>query len=251
MRLLVGKSALVTGGTAGIGKAIALLLVQNGASVSIWGTNRERAEQTVREMEAAKIDPNQKVQMQLVDVAKTADVEQAIGLLLTAFGKVDILVNNAGITRDNLLMKMSEEDWDDVLATNLKSVYNTCRALCRPMMKARGGSIINISSVIGLTGNAGQVNYASSKAGMIAFTKSLAKELASRNVRVNSVAPGYIETQMTESLPPAVKEAILSKIPLGRIGQPSDIAQAVLFLSSDLSGYITGQVLTVDGGMVI
>lgn len=251
MRLLVGKSALITGGTAGIGKAIALLFVQNGANVSIWGTNRERAEQTVQELEAAKIDSNQKIQMQLVNVAKTADVEQAIGSLLTAFGKVDILVNNAGITRDNLLMKMSEEDWDEVLATNLKSVYNTCRALCRSMMKARSGSIINISSVIGLTGNAGQVNYASSKAGMIAFTKSLAKELASRNVRVNSVAPGYIETQMTESLPPAVKEAILSKIPLGRIGQPSDIAQAVLFLGSDLSGYITGQVLTVDGGMVI
>jgi 3-oxoacyl-[acyl-carrier protein] reductase len=251
MQLLKGKSALVTGGTAGIGKAIALLYARHGADVMIFGTNRERAEAVVKEMEDLRTDPNQKVGFVLVDVSKTKEVDQAIQEILGKWGKIDVLVNNAGITRDNLLMKMSEEDWDQVLNINLKSVYNTCRALTRPMMKARSGAIINISSVIGLTGNAGQVNYAASKSGMIGFTKSLAKELASRNVRANCVAPGYIETQMTESLPPPIKEAILTKIPLGRIGQPSDIAQAALFLASDLSGYITGQVLTVDGGMVI
>jgi len=249
--LLKGKSALITGGTAGIGKAIACLYAKHGADVAILGTNRERAEAAVKEIEAAKADSSQKVVYFLIDVSKTKEVDQVVSELLAAWSKIDILVNNAGITKDNLLMKMSEEDWDQVLAVNLKSVYNTCRALSRPMMKARSGAIINISSVIGLTGNAGQVNYAASKSGMIGFTKSLAKELASRNVRANCVAPGYIETQMTEVLPPAVKEAVLAKIPLGHIGKPNDIANAALFLASELSGYITGQVLTVDGGMVI
>ncbi|HEX2582905.1 MAG TPA: 3-oxoacyl-ACP reductase FabG [Chlamydiales bacterium] len=249
--LLKGKTALITGGTAGIGKAIACLYAEQGADVAILGTNPSRAEQAVREIEAMKADPSQKVLSFLLDVSKTKEVDAVVQTLLAAWGKIDILVNNAGITKDNLLMKMSEEDWDQVLAVNLKSVYNTCRALSRPMMKARSGAIINISSVIGLTGNAGQVNYAASKSGMIGFTKSLAKELASRNVRANCVAPGYIETQMTEVLPPAVKEAVLAKIPLGRIGQPNEIAQAVLFLGSDLSSYITGQVLAVDGGMVM
>jgi 3-oxoacyl-[acyl-carrier protein] reductase len=249
--LLVGKSALITGGTAGIGKAIATLYAQQGADVAIFGTNQERAEQAVRDIETVKMAPEQKITHFLVDVSKTKEVEQAIQKLLTSWGKIDILVNNAGITKDNLLMKMSEEDWDHVLDVNLKSVYNTCRALTRPMMKARSGTIINISSVIGLTGNAGQVNYSASKSGMIGFTKSLAKELASRNVRANCVAPGYIETQMTEVLPPAVKEAVLAKIPLSRIGKPNDIAYAALFLGCDLSSYITGQVLTVDGGMVM
>lgn len=251
MQLLKGKSALITGGTAGIGKAIACLYAKNGANVVIFGTNRERAERAVQEIEAARLESTQKVLSVLVDVSKSKEVDQAIQEILTNWGKIDILVNNAGITRDNLLMKMSEEDWDQVLNTNLKSIYNTCRALTRPMMKARSGTIINISSVIGLTGNAGQVNYAASKSGMIGFTKSLAKELASRNVRANCVAPGYIETQMTEVLSPSIKEAILTKIPLGRIGNTSDIAAAALFLASDLSGYITGQVLTVDGGMVM
>lgn len=251
MQLLKGKSALITGGTAGIGKAIACLYAKNGADVVIFGTNRERAERAVQEIEAARLESTQKVLSVLVDVSKSKEVDQAIQEILTNWGKIDILVNNAGITRDNLLMKMSEEDWDQVLNTNLKSIYNTCRALTRPMMKARSGTIINISSVIGLTGNAGQVNYAASKSGMIGFTKSLAKELASRNVRANCVAPGYIETQMTEVLSPSIKEAILTKIPLGRIGNTSDIAAAALFLASDLSGYITGQVLTVDGGMVM
>lgn len=251
MQLLKGKSAIVTGGTAGIGKAIAVLFVEQGADVAIFGTNSERAAQAVQEMEAARIHPEQKIQSYLVNVAQLKEVEETIQKILTSFGKVDILVNNAGITRDNLLMRMSEEDWDQVMQVNLKSVYNTCRSLARSMMKAKSGSIINISSVIGLTGNAGQVNYAASKAGMIGFTKSLAKELSSRGVRANCVAPGYIETQMTEALPAQVKEGILTKIPLGRIGRPRDIAQAVLFLASDMSSYVTGQVLAVDGGMVM
>lgn len=251
MQLLKGKKALITGGTAGIGKAIACLYAQQGADVAILGTNQERATQVLQEMENGKISPEQKFASYLVDVSKSKEVEQIVEILLKDWGKIDILVNNAGITRDNLLMKMSEEDWDLVMDVNLKSVYNTSKALTRPMMKARGGVILNITSVIGLTGNAGQANYAASKAGMIGFTKSLAKELASRNVRANCIAPGYIETQMTDKLAPQVKEAILTKIPMSRIGNPQDIAHAALFLASDLAGYITGQVLTVDGGMVM
>ncbi len=250
-QMLMGKNALVTGGTAGIGKEIALQFARQGASVAIFGTNEERAIAAVQEMEKVKISENQKFAYFLVDVAHSKNVEETLSKLLADWSRIDILVNNAGITRDNLLMRMSEEDWDLVVDVNLKSVYNTCRVLARPMMKARSGKIINITSVIGLTGNAGQTNYAASKSGMIGFTKSLAKELASRNVCVNCVAPGYIETQMTQELPDSVKEAVLSKIPLARIGQPSDIAHAVLFLASDLANYITGQVLTVDGGMVI
>ena len=251
MQLLKGKTALITGGTAGIGKAIASLYAEQGADVAIFGTNKERAEQAVKEIEAVRKSPEQKVLSFLVDVSKSSQVDEAIQKLLEAFGKVDVLVNNAGITRDNLLMRMSEEDWDIVVDVNLKSIYNTCRALARPMMKARSGSIVNIASVVGLTGNAGQVNYAASKSGMIGFTKSLAKELASRGIRANCVAPGYIETQMTEVLSPQVKEGILAKIPLSRIGQPRDIAHAALYLASDLSNYVTGQVLAVDGGMVM
>lgn len=251
MMLLKGKSALITGGTAGIGKAIASLYAQHGADIAIFGTNLERAEQAMKEIEALKVDPGQKICYFLVDVSKSKEVDEAIAQVLQNFSKIDVLVNNAGITRDGLLMKMSEEDWDLVVDVNLKSIYNTCRALTRPMMKARSGAIINISSVIGLMGNAGQVNYAASKSGMIGFTKSLAKELASRNIRANCVAPGYIETQMTDVLPAPVKEAVLAKIPLSRIGKPNDVAYAALFLASDLSGYITGQVLTVDGGMVM
>lgn len=249
--LLKGKSTLVTGGTAGIGKAIAQLFTEQGADVAIFGTNRERAEKVVQELEALKRDPNQKIQMMILDVSKSKEVEEAIDKLIQEFGKIDVLVNNAGITKDNLLIRMSEEDWDRVLEVNLKSIYNTCRAIARPMMKSRAGSIINISSIVGLTGNAGQVNYAASKSGMIGFTKSLAKELASRGVRVNCVAPGYIATQMTEVLSPQVKETILTKIPLSRIGQPRDIAHAALFLASDHANYVTGQVIAVDGGMVM
>lgn len=251
MSEFTGKSAIVTGGTAGIGKEIALSFVEQGASVAIFGTNPERAQKVKEELEEKKISSDQKILVKLVNVASFQEVETAIQEVLNEFGKVDCLVNNAGITRDQLLMKLSEEDWDQVIEVNLKSAFNTCKALSRPMMKARSGSIINISSVIGLTGNAGQTNYAASKAGMIGFTKSLAKELAKRGVRANSVAPGYIETQMTEVLPEAVKNAVLEKIPMGEIGKPRDIANAVLFLASERSRYITGQTLTVDGGMVI
>jgi 3-oxoacyl-[acyl-carrier protein] reductase len=251
MQLLKGKVALITGGTAGIGKAIAILYVEQGADVVILGTNAERAAQAVCELEAKRKDPSQKIASFLVNVSNTKEVDEVVEKVLKDFGKVDILVNNAGITRDNLLMKMKEEEWDQVIDVNLKSVYNTCKALTRPMMKAKSGAIINITSVIGLIGNAGQTNYAASKAGMIGFTKSLAKELASRNVRANCIAPGYIETQMTDVLPDAVKQAVLEKIPLSRMGNPNDIAQAALFLAGPYAEYITGQVLAVDGGMVM
>ncbi len=249
--LLKGKAALVTGGTAGIGKEIALEFARNGASVAVLGTNEERAKTVLSELQSLPSVEGQKFAYFLIDVSKSKEVEVLIDQLLKDWGKVDILVNNAGVTRDNLLMRMSEEDWDFVMDVNLKSVYNTCRALIRSMMKARSGKIINISSVIGLTGNAGQVNYAASKAGMIGLTKSLAKEVASRGICVNCIAPGYIETPMTDGLSPQVKEAVLSKIPLGRIGQPSDIARAALFFASDAANYITGQTLAVDGGMVM
>ena len=251
MHDLKGKVAIVTGGTAGIGKEIACQYVKVGADVAIIGTNEERAQATLLEMQRYKIDPNQKIAYFLLNVAQSQEVEAFMERLLKEWGRVDILVNNAGITKDQLLMKMSEEEWDQVMDVNLKSVYNTCKALTRSMMKARSGVIINITSVVGLTGNAGQANYAASKAGMIGFTKSLAKELASRNVRANCIAPGYIETQMTDVLKPEVKEAVLAKIPMSRIGKPSDIAYAALFLASDQASYITGQVLTVDGGMVM
>lgn len=237
--LLKGKKALVTGGTAGIGEAIALLFAAEGAEVCIWGTNEQRAEGVVRQMGSGEY--------RLVDVSKTDEVEAAAQEL----GQVNILVNNAGITRDGLLMKMSEADWDLVLDVNLKSVYNTCKALIRPMMKARSGKVINITSIVGLMGNPGQTNYAASKAGMIGFTKALAKEVASRGIQVNCIAPGYIETNMTTGLTPEVQETLLSHIPLGRMGQPREIAQAALFLASSLSDYITGQTLAVDGGMVM
>jgi 3-oxoacyl-[acyl-carrier protein] reductase len=251
MQQLKGKSALITGGTAGIGKAIACLYAEHGANVAILGTNKERAEAAVREIEAAKANPEQKVTSFLANVAVAAEVDAIVEQLLKEWGHIDILVNNAGITKDSLLMKMDEADWNLVMDVNLKSVYNTCKALCRPMMKARSGVIINLSSVIGLIGNAGQANYAASKAGMIGFTQSLAKELASRGIRANCIAPGYIATQMTEVLPEAVKTAVLGKIPLNRIGSPRDIANAALFLASEQATYITGQVLAVDGGMVM
>lgn len=248
---LDGKVAVITGGTAGIGKSIALSFAKAGASVIILGTNASRAEDVLRELQGVAKNSLQKFSSYLVDISKTADVLETMTKILQEFAKIDVLVNNAGITKDNLLLKMTEEDWDTVLDVNLKSVYNTCKAVVRSMIKARSGSIINISSVIGITGNAGQVNYAASKAGMIGVTKSLAKELASRFIRVNCVAPGYIETQMTQTLPPSVKDSILSKIPLGMIGKPEDVAEVCVFLASDLSSYITGQVIAVDGGMVM
>ena len=251
MGLLDGKKAIVTGGTAGIGRSIALCFAKEGAHVVIFGTNLERANAVVEELEQLRIHPDQMFQCVIVDVADKPSVDKAMGELLVFWKTVDILVNNAGITRDGLLMKMSEEDWDQVLDTNLKSVYNTSQNLVRVMLKARSGKIINISSVVGLTGNAGQTNYSASKAGMIGFTKALALELASRGICVNCVAPGFIATKMTDVLTDSQKEGILTQIPMAKMGDPEDIANAVLFLASPLSKYITGQVLTVDGGMVM
>lgn len=251
MHLLNQKKALVTGGTAGIGKEIALQFARQGADVVIFGTNSERAAEAIAELKAVQVRPDQRFEALIVDVASKKAVEETIQSLLAGFGAIDILVNNAGITRDGLLMKMSEEDWDTVLDVNLKSVYNTCQAIVRSMLKARTGKIINISSVVGLTGNPGQANYAASKSGMIGFTKALAQELASRNICVNCIAPGFIETRMTDALTAPQKEGILKKIPMGRMGTPNEIAQAAVFLASSLSDYITGQVLTVDGGMVM
>ena len=251
MQLLKDKKALITGGTAGIGKEIAMSYAAQGASVAICGTHQERALATLDELQAHKIDPSQQFVAIVVDVSDKQAVDREIQNLLNSWGTIDILVNNAGITRDGLLMKMSEEDWDAVLDTNLKSVYNTCQALVRPMIKAKKGKIINITSVVGLTGNGGQVNYAASKSGMIGLTKSLAQEVATRNICVNCIAPGFIQTRMTDVLTDAQKEGILKKIPMGRMGNPKDIAHAAVFLASDHSGYITGQVLTVDGGMVM
>jgi len=251
MLQLKDKTALVTGGTAGIGKGIALALARAGAHVVIFGTNRERAEEVLREMEKERAYPEQKFLAEIVNVASKQEVDAAITKLLQSWGAIDVLVNNAGITRDGLLMKMSEEDWDAVLDINLKSVFNLSQSIIRSMIKAKKGKIINISSVIGLTGNAGQVNYAASKSGIIGFTKALAQEVAGRGICVNCIAPGFIQTRMTDALADAQKEGILKKIPLGRMGQAEDIANAVLFLASPMSDYITGQVLTVDGGMVM
>ena len=249
MQLLKDKYAVITGGTAGIGKAIALAFAKQGAHVAIFGTNAERASEVLEFLKQTY--PQQKFLVKLADVADKKAVDQALQEIITEFGKVDILVNNAGITRDGLLMKMTEDDWDRVIAVNLKSVYNTCQALVRAMIKARSGKIINISSVIGLIGNAGQANYAASKAGMIGFTQSLAKEVASRGIRVNCIAPGFIKTPMTDVLTDTQKEGILNQVPMNRLGNPEEIADAAVFLASDWSNYITGQVLAVDGGMVM
>lgn len=251
MHLLKNKKALITGGTAGIGKEIALCFAKQGASVAIFGTSAERAQAVLDELRQNKQFDEQDFRAEVVNVADKAAIEQAIAQLLKEWGQIDILVNNAGITRDGLLMKMSEEDWDQVIDVNLKSVYNTCQTLIRSMMKARGGKIINVSSVVGLTGNPGQANYAASKSGMIGFTKALAQEVASRGICVNCIAPGFIETRMTDVLTETQKEELLKKIPMKRMGHPMDIANAALFFASDQSGYITGQVLTVDGGMVM
>lgn len=247
--LLQNQVAVVTGGNAGIGKAIVFKLVEEGAKVAILGTNAETGASTVAEVKQAY--PSSQVNFYTVNVAQTSAVEEVIKKIIEDFGQIDILVNNAGVTADQLLMKMSEEDWDRVLSVNLKSCYNTCRAIVRPMMKAKKGKIINISSVVGLIGNPGQTNYAASKAGMIGFSKALAKELASRNILVNCIAPGFIKTKMTDALSDNQKEAILKEIPLGRLGDVNEIANAVWFLASPLSSYMTGQVLTVDGGMVM
>jgi 3-oxoacyl-[acyl-carrier protein] reductase len=241
---LSGKAAFVTGSTRGIGLAIAQSLYQAGAKVAVVGRDADRARTVAKDLGDRALGVG-------CDVARADQVSAAITAAEEALGSVDILVNNAGLTRDNILLRMTDDDWDTVLAANLKGAFHTSRAVIKGMMKRRNGRIINITSIVGLTGNKGQANYAASKAGVVGFTKSVAKEYASRNILVNCVAPGFIETDMTASLPDEARASLLEEIALGRLGRPEDVAGTVLFLASDLAGYITGQVLVVDGGMVI
>jgi len=241
---LGGKVAVVTGGSRGIGLAIAQALAGAGAKVAVLARDGARAQ-------AAAGGLGGGAQGYACDVSDAAQVEATLGAVDKALGPVDILVNNAGIARDNLLFRIAEDDWDQVLDTNLKGAFLMTKLAARGMIKRRWGRVVNITSVVGLTGNKGQSNYAASKAGLIGFTKAVAKELASRNVLVNAVAPGYIDTEMTRGIAEEAKQALQAAIPLGRLGQGADVAAAVLFLASDLASYITGQVLVVDGGMVM
>lgn len=246
--MLEGKIALVTGAARGIGRAIALALAADGAAVIVnYNGSRERAEQVVEEIRALGADA---VSYQC-NVADTAAVDAMIKEVIKTYGRLDILVNNAGITRDNLIMKMSEEDFDAVINANLKGCFNTIKAVSRQMLKQRAGRIINISSVSGILGNAGQANYAASKAGIIGLTKTMARELASRGITVNAIAPGFVDTDMTQVLSDSVKEAATAQIPLGRFGSPEDIANMAAYLASEKASYITGQIISVDGGMAI
>lgn len=244
---LADKIAVVTGSARGIGKTIAHVLAEAGAHIVISDLNVEAGKETVDEIKAT----GREAIWVEADVSKSDQANQLIDQTLEKFGRLDILVNNAGITRDNLLMRMSEDEWDSVIAVNLKGSYNCIRAATKIFMKQRSGRIVNIASVVGQMGNAGQANYASSKAGVIGLTKSVAKELASRNILVNAVAPGFIETAMTEKLPEKARETLIQLIPLAKLGQPEDVARVVLFLCSNRSSYITGQVINVDGGMVM
>lgn len=246
--LLTGKNAIVTGGSRGIGRAIALALAAEGANVAIIYAGNTQAAEEAKELVAAK---GVQVLTQQCDVADADAVTKMVKDVKKAFGSVDILVNNAGITRDNLVMLLKEDDWKAVLDTNLSGAFHCTKAVARFMMKQKQGVIINITSVVGEMGNAGQANYAAAKAGLIGFTKSVAKELASRNIRVNAIAPGCVETDMTEVLGQDVLDAMIKTIPLGRAAKPEEIAQAVVFLASDHASYITGQTLNVDGGMVM
>ncbi|MBT4903209.1 MAG: 3-oxoacyl-[acyl-carrier-protein] reductase [Verrucomicrobia bacterium] len=247
MSLLADKIAVVTGAGRGIGRAVALAYAKMGADVVCVSRTEENSAKVAAEVEAI----GRRAWAVAVDVSDTAAVDAAAKGILESTGRIDILVNNAGVTRDNLLMRMSEEEWDTVIDTNLKGAFNFTKALTRPFIKQRSGRIINIASVIGLIGNAGQSNYAASKAALIGFTKSIAKELASRGITVNAIAPGFIETDMTAALSEKMREGILGNVPLERFGSPDDIAHAAVFLAMEPSGYITGQVLTVDGGMVM
>lgn len=247
MELLKGKVALITGGSRGIGKGIALAMAKHGASIAFTATSLS---ETTLSTEKELLDLGIKAKAYASNAADFKNTEDTVKQIVEDFGNIDILVNNAGITRDTLLMRMSEEQWDLVLSTNLKSVFNYTKSVQKLMLKQRSGSIINMSSVVGLKGNAGQANYAASKAGIIGFSQSVAKELGARGIRVNVVAPGFIATEMTDKLSEEVKEQWISSVPLKRFGTPEDIANTCIFLASDMASYITGQTLSVCGGMM-
>ncbi|MBF0569616.1 MAG: 3-oxoacyl-[acyl-carrier-protein] reductase [Candidatus Omnitrophica bacterium] len=244
---LKDEIAFITGSARGIGREIAEMFAKEGALVIISDIKPEDCQVTVDEFKSK----GYKADAVACNVTSSADVDQAVDKIMEKHGRIDILVNNAGITRDNLFLRMKEEDWDAVIAVNLKGTFNACKAISRVMLKARKGKIISIASVIGVMGNAGQANYAASKAGVIALTKSLAREFASRSITVNAVAPGYIKTAMTDKLSDEVKNKILESVPLGRMGLPADVANVCLFLASKEADYITGQTILVDGGMVM
>jgi 3-oxoacyl-[acyl-carrier protein] reductase len=246
MKPLENKIALVTGAARGIGQAIALQLAADGADIALADVKAEWLNET-----AAKVrELGRRAEVYAMDVSSGAAVGEAVAKIAADFGRIDVLVNNAGITRDTLLIRMSEEDWDAVLGINLKGAFLATKAVAKIMMKQRTGSIVNIASVVGVMGNAGQVNYSASKGGLIAMTRTLAKELGSRNVRVNAVAPGFIRTAMTDKLSEQAKEAMLRNVPLGRPGEPEDVAKAVAFLAGDNAAYVSGQTLPVCGGMI-
>ncbi|WP_054767126.1 3-oxoacyl-[acyl-carrier-protein] reductase [Lysinibacillus parviboronicapiens] len=248
MHKLQGKVAVVTGASRGIGRAIALKLAEEGAKIVVnYSGSQAKAEEVVASIQA---NGGEAIAIQ-ASVSIAEEVTSLMDAAVKTFGSLDILVNNAGITRDNLLMRMKEDEWDDVLDTNLKGVFLCTKAVTRQMMKQRAGRIINISSIVGVAGNAGQANYVAAKAGVIGLTKTTAKELASRNILVNAIAPGFIETEMTDQLPEELKQGMLTQIPLAKLGQPEDIAKAVVFLASDDANYMTGQTLHIDGGMVM
>lgn len=246
MKLLEGKIALITGASRGIGKGIALKFAREGAHIAFTDLKYdEAAQQLEKEIQSLGV----KAKGYASDASSFEDTEKTVDTIANDFGRIDILVNNAGITRDNLLMRMSESDWDLVMKINLKSIFNLTKAVQKHMIKQRFGSIINMSSVVGVHGNAGQANYAASKAGMIGFTKSMAQELGSRNIRCNAIAPGFIETEMTQGLTDEVRESWVKQIPLRRTGNPDDVSNIALFFASELSSYVSGQVLSCDGGM--